>query len=121
MKLLAKFGAIFDRLLDVVSILACILLVFIMLSVCAEVVLRYFLGSPLIWVIEISEMNLLYITFLAIAWVLRRPEVTAAIVGARRPSQIEETAGAADWELSSGDLAEIDALLGQREKTLASA
>ncbi len=28
---------------------------------------------------------------LAIAWVLRRPEVTAAIVGTRRPSQIEET------------------------------
>jgi aryl-alcohol dehydrogenase-like predicted oxidoreductase len=28
---------------------------------------------------------------LAIAWVLRRPEVTAAIAGARRPSQIEET------------------------------
>ena len=29
---------------------------------------------------------------LAIAWTLRRPEVTAAIVGARRPEQIEETA-----------------------------
>ena len=29
---------------------------------------------------------------LAIAWVLRRPEVTSAIVGTRRPEQIEETA-----------------------------
>ena len=29
---------------------------------------------------------------LAIAWVLRRPEVTSAIVGARSPRQIEETA-----------------------------
>lgn len=53
---------------------------------------------------------------LAIAWVLRRPEVTAAIVGARRPSQIEETAPAADWELSPGDLAAIDALLTRREQ-----
>jgi aryl-alcohol dehydrogenase-like predicted oxidoreductase len=48
---------------------------------------------------------------LAIAWVLRRPEVTGAIVGARRPSQIEETVPAADWALSSGDIASIEALL----------
>ena len=31
---------------------------------------------------------------LAVAWVLRRPEVTSAIVGARRPSQIESLLGA---------------------------
>ncbi|MGD0649630.1 MAG: aldo/keto reductase [Verrucomicrobiia bacterium] len=52
---------------------------------------------------------------LAIAWVLRRPDVTSAIVGVRKPSQIEETAGAADWTLSKEDLAEIDALLKKRE------
>jgi aryl-alcohol dehydrogenase-like predicted oxidoreductase len=50
----------------------------------------------------------------AIAWVLRRPEVTAAIVGARKPSQVEETVGAADWKLSPEDLADIDALLAKR-------
>jgi aryl-alcohol dehydrogenase-like predicted oxidoreductase len=55
---------------------------------------------------------------LAIAWVLRRPEVTAAIVGARRPSQIEETAPAGDWTLSQEDIAEIDALLAERDKAL---
>ncbi len=48
---------------------------------------------------------------LAIAWVLRRAEVTAAIVGARRPSQIEATIGAADWQLAPDDLAAIDTLL----------
>ncbi len=58
---------------------------------------------------------------LAIAWVLRRPEVTAAIVGARRPSQIEETAPAADFKLSKTDLAEIEKLLVEREKKLSSA
>lgn len=52
---------------------------------------------------------------LAIAWVLRRTEVTAAIVGARKPSQIEETIGAGDWELAPDDLAEIDALVQRRE------
>lgn len=55
---------------------------------------------------------------LAIAWTLRRPEVTAAIVGARRPSQIEETIAAADWLLSSENLAEIEALLADREQRL---
>ncbi len=56
---------------------------------------------------------------LAVAWVLRRPEVTSAIVGARRPSQIEEMAGAADWTLSAEEIAEIDKLLAERDDVLA--
>jgi len=56
---------------------------------------------------------------LAVAWVLHRPEVTAAIVGARRPSQIEQTAPAGDWVLSAEDIAEIDGLLAKREQALA--
>jgi aryl-alcohol dehydrogenase-like predicted oxidoreductase len=55
----------------------------------------------------------------AIAWVLSRPEVTAAIVGARRPAQIEGTVGAADLYLTEAELAEIAALLAERERTLA--
>ncbi len=55
---------------------------------------------------------------LAVAWVLRRPEVTAAIVGARRPSQIEETAAAAEWGLSQEDIETIDALLEQHHQAL---
>jgi aryl-alcohol dehydrogenase-like predicted oxidoreductase len=53
---------------------------------------------------------------LAIAWVLRRPEVTSAIVGARSPSQIEETAQAAAWELSEEEQARIERLLEEREQ-----
>ncbi len=45
---------------------------------------------------------------LAIAWVLSRPEVTSAIVGARRPVQVEENTGAAGWHLTAEDLAEIE-------------
>jgi len=52
---------------------------------------------------------------LALAWVLRRPEVTAAIVGGRRPEQVGETAGAADWDLTAAEVAEIEALLAARE------
>lgn len=50
---------------------------------------------------------------LAVAWVLRRPEVTAAIVGGRRPSQVEETAPAGDWELTVAEVEEIDRILDE--------
>jgi aryl-alcohol dehydrogenase-like predicted oxidoreductase len=52
---------------------------------------------------------------LSIAWTLRRPEVTAAIVGARRPSQIEETIEAGEINLSQEVIDEIDSLLAERE------
>ena len=48
---------------------------------------------------------------LAIAWVLRKEEVTAAIVGARKQKQIEETAQAGDWILCNDDVAEIEKIL----------
>jgi aryl-alcohol dehydrogenase-like predicted oxidoreductase len=47
----------------------------------------------------------------AIARVLRRPEVTAAIVGARHPGQIEQAIAGADWELTEDDVAAIEGLL----------
>jgi len=56
---------------------------------------------------------------LAISWVLRRPEVTAAIVGARRPDQIVETVKASDWTLGREDIDEIEKLLTEREQKLA--
>jgi len=65
---------------------------------------------------SIAEKSGRTVAQLAIAWVLRRPGVTAAIVGARRPSQIEETVVAGDWVLSKEDIAAIDMLLEKREK-----
>jgi aryl-alcohol dehydrogenase-like predicted oxidoreductase len=55
---------------------------------------------------------------MAIAWVLRRPELTAAIVGARRPSQVEETVLAGDLELSPEEIKTIDGLLVKYRKAL---
>jgi aryl-alcohol dehydrogenase-like predicted oxidoreductase len=49
---------------------------------------------------------------LALAWVLRRPEVSSAIVGASRPEQVQANAGASGIELSDDTLAAIDAALG---------
>jgi aryl-alcohol dehydrogenase-like predicted oxidoreductase len=54
----------------------------------------------------------------AIAWALRRPEVTAAIVGMRSAKQVEGVIGAADFRLSPGEIAEIDSF---RAKPLAQA
>jgi len=48
---------------------------------------------------------------LAIAWTLRRPELASAIVGARRPEQIEETAQAGDWVIPAEDLEAIEKFL----------
>ena len=46
---------------------------------------------------------------LAVAWTLRLPEVTSAIVGARRLGQITETVKAGSWTLSDEELAAIEA------------
>ncbi|MEX0821325.1 MAG: aldo/keto reductase [Rhodothermales bacterium] len=58
---------------------------------------------------------------LAIAWVLNRPEITSAIVGARRPDQIEETAAAGDVVLSVDDVQAIEKLLAWREESVSAA
>jgi aryl-alcohol dehydrogenase-like predicted oxidoreductase len=50
---------------------------------------------------------------LALAWVLREPNVASAIIGASRPEQVEENASASGIELDEHTLKEIDeALLG---------
>ena len=47
----------------------------------------------------------------AIAWVLRNPAVTAAIVGVRRPDQVAGVTGAAEWRLNDAEAARIDGFL----------
>jgi aryl-alcohol dehydrogenase-like predicted oxidoreductase len=49
---------------------------------------------------------------LALAWVLREPNVASAIVGASRPEQVHANASAAGIELSADTLAAVDAALG---------
>jgi aryl-alcohol dehydrogenase-like predicted oxidoreductase len=44
----------------------------------------------------------------AIAWVLRHPAVTGAIVGIRSAEQVEGVMGAAEWRLSPEEIEEID-------------
>jgi aryl-alcohol dehydrogenase-like predicted oxidoreductase len=49
----------------------------------------------------------------AVAWVLRDPAVTGAIVGARRPDQVQGVMGAAEFRLSPRELAEIEAFFAR--------
>jgi aryl-alcohol dehydrogenase-like predicted oxidoreductase len=46
----------------------------------------------------------------AIAWTLRHPAVSAAIVGMRNAGQVDGVIGAADFRLSPEEVAEIDTL-----------
>jgi aryl-alcohol dehydrogenase-like predicted oxidoreductase len=50
---------------------------------------------------------------LAIAWTLSVPGVTAAIVGARTPEQVEEWLGAGDIDLGDDDIKEIELALDE--------
>jgi len=65
---------------------------------------------------KIAEKNSRPLPQLAISWTLRRSEITAAIVGARNPDQIAETAGAADLQLPREDVDEIEKLLARYEE-----
>jgi aryl-alcohol dehydrogenase-like predicted oxidoreductase len=59
---------------------------------------------------------------LALAWVLRRPELASAIVGASRPEQVHANAKASGIDLAPGTLAAIEEALGDtpvKEPTLA--
>src|SRR5690348_10289913 len=49
---------------------------------------------------------------LALAWVLREPNVASAIIGASRPEQIEDNAGDSGVELDQAVLERIDEILG---------
>ena len=44
---------------------------------------------------------------LALAWVASEPTVSVALVGTRRPEEMEENVAAADWELSAAERDEI--------------
>jgi aryl-alcohol dehydrogenase-like predicted oxidoreductase len=47
---------------------------------------------------------------LALAWILRVPNVASAIVGASRPDQLRDNAAASDVELDEATLSAIDAV-----------
>ncbi len=61
----------FDRVNDSLAFMAGLAIAFSALFVIYEVIMRYLLKRPTTWVNDISEILLVYCTFLGTAWVLR--------------------------------------------------
>jgi aryl-alcohol dehydrogenase-like predicted oxidoreductase len=60
----------------------------------------------------IAEREGLTLAQLAVAWVLQNPNVSSAIIGATKPSQIKENVKASGVKLSSETMKDIDRVLG---------
>ena len=60
----------------------------------------------------VAEIVELEMSQLALAWVLREPNVSSAIIGATRPEQVAENARASGVTLDAEVLETIDTLLG---------
>jgi aryl-alcohol dehydrogenase-like predicted oxidoreductase len=60
---------------------------------------------------EVAEPKGLTVAQLALAWVVRNPIVSTAMVGARVPAEIEENIGAAAVTLSDAEVAQIEDIM----------
>lgn len=64
-------GRAFDRLLWILACVAAAIIVAVTCAILYEVLARYFFNRPSRWVVQFSEYGLVFIGFLACAWVLR--------------------------------------------------
>ena len=51
---------------------------------------------------------------LVVNWTFNQPGITCALCGAKRPAQIEETAGAMGWSLGDEQMVLIDTAMAER-------
>ena len=65
---------------------------------------------------EIAKSLNLSLAQLALAWILRRPEISCAIIGATRPEQVEKNVMASQVKLSDDSLREIETILNNRPR-----
>jgi len=72
MKIGRKIATVYNSVVDYFAYLAGILVVFIMITIGIEVVVRKLFGFSIVWAVEYSEHALLYITFLSTAWLLKK-------------------------------------------------
>lgn len=69
---ISRSGQIFDQLIKYLGYLAAAILVLVAVFISLDVVLRSAFNKPLMWVFEGTEYALLFITFLATAYVLQK-------------------------------------------------
>jgi aryl-alcohol dehydrogenase-like predicted oxidoreductase len=63
---------------------------------------------------QIADQSGHTVAQLVINWTIHQPGITAALCGAKRPWQIEETAGAMGWRFSPDEMTRIDAAIAAR-------
>jgi C4-dicarboxylate transporter DctQ subunit len=61
----------YDGLLDALSVICAGLILAMMLGVALDVTSRYFFGSPIAWMFEVTEYALLYVPCLGMGWLAR--------------------------------------------------
>jgi aryl-alcohol dehydrogenase-like predicted oxidoreductase len=66
---------------------------------------------------ELAAQAQLSLPQLALAWILRQPNVAAAIIGASRPEQIDEDAATSGARVDAALLQEAEALLANAQGT----
>ena len=64
----------------------------------------------------LAEQNGCTLAQLALVWVLRKPIISATIIGASHPQQVKENAKASEMTLSDDVLQRIDEILGEEVK-----
>lgn len=69
-----RIARTYDRLLALLAVAVGVMIVASMLFVVVDVLLRFFFGAPIGWVIEVCEYFLLFTPFLGMAWLVRQVE-----------------------------------------------
>jgi TRAP-type C4-dicarboxylate transport system permease small subunit len=72
MKFIHRLGGLVGGIMNGMAFLSGVFLIMVMLIITIAVVCRYFLHHPLGWSIEVSQYLLVFLSYLSIAWVLRR-------------------------------------------------
>jgi len=72
MKSLTRIRRFLDRVNTICVIVAVVILIYPVITISLDAVMRYVLNRPQKWVSETTELTLPLITFLGTAWVLRK-------------------------------------------------
>jgi C4-dicarboxylate transporter DctQ subunit len=70
-RIIIKSLVILDRFNNLLAVIAGVLMIFVVLYICSDVVIRNVFNKTLPQVIAISEVAIVFITFLATAWLMR--------------------------------------------------
>jgi C4-dicarboxylate transporter DctQ subunit len=71
MKVSERFWAIFDRTITALMAMSCALIVLDALAVTVDVLMRKFFGITYVYLFEMTEFSLLWMTFLGTAWIMK--------------------------------------------------